>query len=77
MKLHIDIDCTPEEARRTLGLADVAPLQDAMMEVLRERMMAFAAETDPAELMRTWMSGAGWEAMRKAWVKPDSGGGST
>jgi len=69
MKLHIDIECTPEEARRALGLADVAPLQEAIMEVLRDRMMTFAAETDPAELMRSWMSGAGWEAMRKTWMK--------
>lgn len=31
MKITIDVDCTPDEARRFLGLPDVAPMQEALM----------------------------------------------
>ena len=30
MKVHIEIDMTPEEARAFMGLPDVAPLQQKM-----------------------------------------------
>ena len=52
MKIKIDIDCTPQEARAFMGLPEVGPLQDAMMKELEKRlqegfktmddMMAFA-----------------------------------
>ena len=35
MKIRIDIDCTPEEARAFLGLPDVAPMHKAMMGEIR------------------------------------------
>ena len=31
MKVQIEIDCTPAEARAFLGLPDVAPLNEAMV----------------------------------------------
>jgi hypothetical protein len=31
MKVNIEIDCTPEEARRFMGLPDVTGLQEEMM----------------------------------------------
>ena len=39
MKVTIDVDCTPEEARAFLGLPAVAPLQEAMMQELQKRML--------------------------------------
>jgi hypothetical protein len=39
MKVTIDIDLTPEEARKVMGLPDVEPLQQEMMEKIRERML--------------------------------------
>ncbi|MEC7028763.1 MAG: DUF6489 family protein, partial [Pseudomonadota bacterium] len=38
MKVTFNIDCTPEEARRFMGLPDVTPLQDKMMEELEKKM---------------------------------------
>ena len=32
MKVTVEVDCTPEEARRFLGLPDVVPMQQAAME---------------------------------------------
>ncbi|MCH8926929.1 MAG: hypothetical protein IH924_12480 [Proteobacteria bacterium] len=55
MKITIDVDCTPEEARAFLGLPDVAPMQRALMEEIRERMSADLEGMDPEALMKTWM----------------------
>ena len=55
MKISIDVDCSPEEARAFLGLPDVAPMQAAVMEALGERMSAGLEAMDPEVLMKTWM----------------------
>jgi hypothetical protein len=55
MKITIDVDCTPEEARAFLGLPDVAPMQAAMMEELGSRMSAGLEAMDPEALVKTWM----------------------
>jgi len=67
MKITIDIDCTPEEARAFLGLPDVAPLQAEMMKELQERMLKTLAGMDAETLMRTWFSsGTQMEQMQRA-----------
>ena len=55
MKVEIEIECTPEEARRFLGLPDVQPMQLAMVEEMRRRMMANLEAMEPETLMRTWL----------------------
>jgi hypothetical protein len=67
MKVHIDIDCTPEEARTFFGLPDVAPMQEVVMKELQDRMMAAMRSMDPETLMKTWMPAgiAGLEQMQK------------
>ncbi len=55
MKVSIDIDCTPEEARVFLGLPDVQPMQAAMMKQLEERMATALGASDPETLMKTWL----------------------
>ncbi|MFQ8430419.1 DUF6489 family protein [Amaricoccus sp. W119] len=59
MKITVEIDCTPAEARDFLGLPDVKPIQEEMMSDMRERMMSAAHAMDPAEILRSWMSGTG------------------
>jgi len=68
MKVTINIDCTPEEARTFLGLPDVKPMQDAMVEELEKRMRANLDAMDPETLLKTWlpMGVQGWEQMQKA-----------
>ncbi len=53
MKIKIDVDCTPEEARAFLGLPDVAPMQRALMEEIGQRMSAGVDAMDPETLMKT------------------------
>ncbi len=55
MKISIDVDCSPEEARAFLGLPDVAPMQAGVMEELGKRMSAGLEAMDPEALMKTWM----------------------
>jgi hypothetical protein len=56
MKITIDIDCTPDEARAFLGLPNVAPLQAEVMKELQERMMKTLAGMDAEKLTKTWLS---------------------
>ena len=67
MKITINIDCTPEEARRYMGLPDVAPMQEAMLKEMQERMMANLASLQPDEMMKTWvpMGIEGWLEYQK------------
>lgn len=39
MKVTVDIDLTPEEARTMLGLPDMEPMQEAVMKRLEEKMV--------------------------------------
>ena len=54
MKVKIDIECTPNEARTFLGLPDVSVLNDAMVEEMRKRMTENMEALEPETLMRNW-----------------------
>lgn len=56
MKVKIEIDCTPQEARAFLGLPDVAPLNDHLVAEMQRRMDDNLARMQPEELMRSWAS---------------------
>ena len=68
MKVHIDIDCTPEEARTFFGLPDLQPMQEAVMKEMQDRMTAAMRSMDPETLMKTWLPAgiANLEQMQKA-----------
>jgi hypothetical protein len=67
VKIHFDIDCTPEEARTFLGLPDVSALQADVVAKLRERLLANVDAMDAETLLKTWMPAGveGWEKMVK------------
>ncbi len=54
MKLNIEIDCTPDEARRFLGLPNVADMQDAVMAQIQKQVQDSIAAASPDALMRAW-----------------------
>jgi hypothetical protein len=62
MKVNIEMDMTPEEARAFLGLPDVAALQQQMLEEMRARMRAAFEAGDPEAMMKAWMPLAGGQA---------------
>lgn len=67
MKISIDIDCTPDEARDFLGLPDVKPMQDAMMQEIQKQMTSNLQAMDPETLFKTWLPAQvqGLEQMQK------------
>jgi Family of unknown function (DUF6489) len=67
MKIHVEIDCTPEEARAFFGLPDVQPMQKQLMHEVEERMKAAMRAMDPETLMKTWMPASlqGFEQLQK------------
>jgi hypothetical protein len=54
MKITIEVDCTPAEARAFMGLPDVEPLQAEVMAEIQRRVMQGLAMTDPQQLLKTW-----------------------
>lgn len=56
MKVNIEIDCTPDEARAFLGLPDVSSLNDHLVEEMKSRMDANMSAMQPDELMKSWSS---------------------
>jgi hypothetical protein len=56
MKVSVELDCTPEEARRFLGLPDVSALNEALVKEMQARMGANMAALAPEELMKNWMA---------------------
>ena len=79
MKISIDIDCTPQEARSFLGLPDVEAMQRVLMDKLQERMLGALASTDPEMLMKTWLPAgmAGLEQWQKLfWAAAEGAAGA-
>jgi hypothetical protein len=74
MKITMNIECTPEEARAFLGLPDLKPIQDEMMQEMRNRLTASMAAMDPIEMMRACMPAmTGFERMQDFFVKMAGG----
>jgi Family of unknown function (DUF6489) len=61
MKITIDIDCTPAEAREFVGLPDLRPLQTAWLAEIESRLIADMQKFSPEGLARSWLSSAGAE----------------
>jgi hypothetical protein len=53
MKVNINIECTPEEARTFMGLPDVTGLNAQLVEEMSKRMSANMDAMEPDALMRS------------------------
>jgi hypothetical protein len=67
MKIHIDIDCTPDEARTMFGLPDVKPMQNALMLEIENRMKKALTAMEPEALFKMWLP-AGLQGLEQ-WQK--------
>jgi len=62
MKINVEVDCTPEEARRAMGLPDLSPIHDKYVAAMLEAMSGTAMKPEAIETMlKSWlpMSDAG------------------
>lgn len=55
MKITINIDCTPGEARSFLGLPDVQPMQQALLDDIQARLTKNLQAMDAEALMKQWL----------------------
>ena len=56
MKFTVNVECSPEEARRFIGLPDVTPINERLVEEMGKRMEANMALMSPDAMMQSWMS---------------------
>ena len=76
MKVTINIDCTPEEARTFLGLPDVKPFQDAALDQMQDQMQKTIDSLGPEGLMKTFFPAGipGLDDVQKMFWNMASGG---
>lgn len=56
MKITIEIDCTPDEARQFMGLPDLKPMQAAIMGRIEAQMTEAVDRFSPDAMLRSWIS---------------------
>ncbi|WP_395647241.1 DUF6489 family protein [Terricaulis sp.] len=56
MKFTVNVECSPEEARRFMGLPDVTPINDKLVDEMGKRMEANLKLMSPETMMSSWMS---------------------
>ena len=75
MKITMDVECTPEEARAFLGLPDVKPMQEQLMREVQDRMTANIRAMEPEAMLRTWLPATlkGFEQMQEIFMSQMTG----
>jgi hypothetical protein len=68
MKVTVDVDCTPEEARRFLGLPVLSPVHEAYIEKMKSAVTDGPTPEMFGDMMKAWgpMNEAGmnmWKQM--------------
>jgi len=58
VKISVDVDLTPEEMRRLVGLPDVQAFNENLMAKLQERMEAGVEGYDPMSLFQPYLRGS-------------------
>ena len=56
MKITIEIECTPDEARQFMGLPDLKPMQAAVMGRIETQMTEAVDRFSPDAMLRSWIS---------------------
>lgn len=54
MKVNVEVECTPEEARRAVGLPDLTPIHERYVAMLLESMSGTPKPELLESMMRSW-----------------------
>ena len=67
MNINMSVDCTPEEARRFMGLPDMAPIHALYLEKLKDTMNDGVSPEFVERMFRSWspMGDAGMNAWKQ------------
>ena len=57
MKFNIEVDCTPEEVRRLVGLPDLSDLHQAYLDQMKETMAKGLTPDAMENMIRSWVPG--------------------
>ncbi len=76
MKINLEIDCTPEEARRAMGLPDLTPIHDRYVARMSEMIEGGIKPEMLEGMIRSWapMGEAGAAFWRQLFEKARPGG---
>ncbi len=56
MKITVEVECTPEEARAFMGLPDVKPMQAAVMASLEQQAVRATESFSPESVLKLWFT---------------------
>lgn len=56
MKVRVEMDLTPEEARTLMGLPDLTAMQGRLVAEFERRMMQAMEKSEPEAIMRQWFA---------------------
>jgi hypothetical protein len=56
MKVRMEMDLTPDEARRLMGLPDLTAMQSRLVKEFEHRMMAALEKSEPEAMLKQWFS---------------------
>lgn len=68
MKIHLDFEMTPDEARKLMGLPDVTAMQKKLVAEMEKRMLStIDTAADPEAMLKTWFTwgNQGFEQFQK------------
>jgi hypothetical protein len=54
VKINVEVDCTPEEARRAMGLPDLSPVHDRYVQMMVEAIEKQGTPEGFADMIRNW-----------------------
>ena len=55
MNGNVEIDCTPEEARRAMGLPDLTPIHERYVQMMLDTMESGVKPEMVEAMMRNWV----------------------
>jgi hypothetical protein len=55
LKINIEVECTPDEARRFLGLPEVAPMQERLIEEMEVQLKETIRTMDGKTMLEQWL----------------------
>ena len=79
MNISITVDCSPEEARRFMGLPDLSPVHDVYLDKIKDAMANGISSETVESLMKNWnpMGEANMTFWRQMFDQMTKGGRST
>jgi len=80
MKVRMEVDLTPDEARRMMGLPDVTAMQSRVVAEIERQMLSSLEKLEPEAMLKQWFSlgSQGFEQFQKLlWESARNAAGGT